>query len=557
MKTLGRLLKLAWPLRGGMALAGLLGFATIAAGIGLMTTSAYLISMAALHPSVAALGVAIVEVRFFGLARGVFRYLERYVSHDVTFRLLARLRVWFFQVVEPLAPAGLMPHRSGDLLSRIISDIETLQNFYLKVIAPPLVAALVGVGMWLLLGAFNPLFAVSFTAFYLLAGVALPLLVRQLSRTLGREVITSRAELNTQLVDGLQGMADLVAFNQAERYQAQVARLNRRLIAQQKRLAWLNAMQTALGTLLMNLAMWTMLVLAIPMVQSGQLDGIYLALLGLATLAGFEAVLPLPGAFQQLDSSLEAARRLFEIADTAPAVAPVATPSPTPPDFGIIVKGLSFRYQPDEPLVLENVSFDLRSGQTLALVGPSGAGKSTLANLLLRFWDYQEGSIKLGGHELREYAPDDIAALIGVVAQTTHLFNATIRENLLIARSTATQEEIEAAARLARLHDFIKGLPQGYNTRVGEMGLALSGGERQRLAIARAILKNAPILILDEATANLDPENEREVLASIHSLMEGRTTIIITHSMAGLQQADQLLRLEERHIPEPETAYIS
>ena len=313
--TFLRLLKLALPLKGGMALAALLGILTIASGIGLMVTSAWLISMAALHPSVAALGVAVVGVRFFGLARAVFRYLERYFSHQVTFRLLSQLRVWFYRSIEPLAPAGLMEYKSGDLLSRVVADIETLQNFYLRVIAPPLVAAVVGLGLWFFLGAYNLVFAMTLLGFYLMAGIGVPVLVHLLSRKLGQETVTLRAELNVQMVDGIQGMAELVAFGQEKRHLARVDLLNRQLGRLQQRLAWVSGLQGSLTNLLMNLASWTMLLVAIPMVRSGQLDGVYLAMLVLAVVSGFEAILPLPGAFQFLGSSLEAAHRLFEIVD--------------------------------------------------------------------------------------------------------------------------------------------------------------------------------------------------------------------------------------------------
>jgi ATP-binding cassette subfamily C protein CydC len=553
MRTVfGQLLKLTAPLKGEIALAVLLGTLTVAAGFGLMTTSAYLISFAGLHPSVAALGVAVVGVRFFGIARAVFRYLERYVSHRVTFRLLTRLRVWFYEALEPLAPARLLEqkYRSGDLLSRIVGDIETLQNFYLKVLAPPLVTALIGLGVWFFLGAYDLVFAFTFLGFYLLASIGVPLLVYRLSRTQGQKLVALRAELNVQLVDGIQGMAELIAFGQEDLQLARVQLLNRQLSKLEGRMAWVSGLSGALSNLLMNLAMWTMLLLAIPMVQAGKLDGVYLAMLALAAVSGFEAVLTLPAAFQALGSSLEAGRRLFEIVEAADQVVRPSKPALAPKDYSLAVKNLSFRYNESEPLALQNISFTLRQGQTLALVGPSGAGKSTLANLLLGFWDYQHGQIRLAGHELCDYSPEQLREMIGVVSQNTHLFNTTIRENLLIARPGASQAEIEQACRQAQLHDFIVSLPQGYNTKVGEQGLGLSGGERQRLALARALLKDAPILILDEATSNLDTETEREVLNTIFNSIEGRTTIIITHRLVGLEKADEILVLEQGEIAE-------
>ncbi len=575
-KTLRRLLAMAVPLKGWMMLASILGCLTIVSGIGLMATSAYLISAAALHPSVAALSVAIVGVRFFGIARGVFRYLERYLSHSVTFQLLARIRVWFYQTLEPLAPARLMTLRrgkltaysSGDVLSRMVSDIETLQHLYVRLIAPPIVAALVGLLMWWFLGAFAGGVVLVFLLFYLMAGIGVPCLTYALSQRTAQRIIQIRSELNTVLVDGIQGLADLIAFGREVAYAERIQKLNRSLVHHQTRLAWLGGMQNGLGKLLTNLALWTMLIVAAmhlvpqslegcmgtkmhcPLVRSGQLNGIYLASLALATVASFEAVLPLASAMQQLGSSQEAGKRLFEIVDASPSVRDTTAVAPTPQSYDIAVQNLSFRYAPDAPLALENISFTLPQGQCLALVGPSGAGKSTIANLLLRFWDYEQGSILLGGHELRDYRQQDLARLVSVVSQDTHLFNTTIRENLLLAKPEASHQELEQAAQHACIHDFIESLPQGYETRVGEQGLCLSGGERQRLALARAFLKDAPLLILDEATANLDALTEQEVLHAIQTLRQGRTTLVITHRLTGLAMADQVIVLDQGRVKE-------
>jgi thiol reductant ABC exporter CydC subunit len=548
--TLWRLVRLAAPARGSIGLAVLLGALTVGSGIGLMATSAYLISAAALHPSVAALGMAIVGVRFFGLSRGLWRYLERYVSHDVTLGLLARLRVWFYEAVEPLAPARLLSYRSGDLLSRIVSDIQTLQDFYVRVLAPPLVAALIGLGMWFFLGAFNIVFALTLTVFYLLAGVGVPLLTHLLSRRVGQDVVVARAELNVALVDGVQGVADIVAFGQEAAHARRVQTLNRRLLAGQERLAWIGGLQGALGNALMNLALWTMLVTAIPLVRAGQLDGVYLAVLLLATLASFEAVLPLPTAFGQLGASLEAARRLFEIVVAPPAVQDPASPAPPPRHYGIEVEDLSFRYAPGAALALEGVRFRVPPGGCVALVGPSGAGKSTIAHLLLRFWDPQAGQIRLGGADLRAYPQADLHRLIATVSQQTHLFNTTIRENLLLARPEASDADLVRATQQAQLYEFIQSLPGGFATPIGEQGLRLSGGERQRLALARAFLQDAPILLLDEPTAHLDTLTEQALLAPLRALMQGRTTLLITHRLVGLEIADEILVLCRGHVVE-------
>jgi ATP-binding cassette subfamily C protein CydC len=565
MGTFGRLLRLAAPFARWMALAALLGFATIGSSIGLMTTSAYLIAKAALQPSIADLQVAIVSVRFFGIARGGFRYLERYVSHQVTFRLLARLRVWFYTALEPLAPARLLQYRSGDLLTRIVADVETLQNLYLRVLAPPVVAVLVALLAAILVGSFHPSLALTLLVFLLLAGLGLPLLTRSLSRPAGRRMVQARADLGSALVDGIQGVAVLLAYGQGERHRQQVQNLGRELGGLQGRMAALSGLNSALTGLAMNLAALTVLVVAIPMVRGGALDGVYLALLVLAVMSSFEAVLPLPQAFQYLENSLEAGRRLFEIVDAEPAVGRESgdralQPAPYPefcrPPISpfqpcdLHVENLTFAYNPADLPALDGISFDLPQGGWVAIVGPSGAGKTTLVRLLLRFWDYSSGQILLGGRELRDYDQEELRQRIAIVSQQTHLFNGSVQDNLLLARPEASEEKIVKAARQAHIHEFIQSLPQGYHTWIGEQGLRLSGGQRQRLAIARALLKDAPILILDEPTANLDALTERDVMGALQLLTAGRTTLAVTHRLVGLERVDEILVLVSGQIVE-------
>lgn len=556
-----RLVRLALPGRakdgfaGRLILATLLGVATIASGVGLMTTSAYLIARAALHPSIAELQVAIVGVRFFGIARGVARYLERYVSHDVTFRLLARLRVWFYARLEPLAPARLLAYRSGDLLSRILADIETLEVFYLRALAPPLVALVVAALVGLLLGRFDPRLALTLLLFLTLAGLGLPLLAHLLVRRIGPRLVHVRGELNAQLVDGIQGVADLLAYGGQGQHLARVQALGSELGGLQGRMARFGGLQLALSGLLMNLATLSVLAVAIPLVRAGELDGVYLALLAMAAISSFEAVLPLPQAFQQMEACLEAARRLFEVVDAGPGMedgepgdfwgrpaVPVerlggegeASPAPVATGFGLCVEDLSFAYEPGGPWALQDVDLCLREGGLLAVVGPSGAGKTTLIRLLLRFWEPNQGRILLGGRELGAYPEEDLRQSVGVISQHTHLFNTTVRENLLMARPGASEDEMIRAARQAQIHEFVQALPEGYDTWIGEQGQRLSGGQRQRLAIARAILKDPPLLLLDEPTANLDAITERQVMAALRPCLAGRTALLVTHRLAAL-----------------------
>ncbi|GAC1663525.1 MAG: thiol reductant ABC exporter subunit CydC [Ktedonobacteraceae bacterium] len=556
--TFGRLLKLAWPVRTWMALSALIGVATVLCGIGLAATSAFLISQAALHPSEAALSIAIVGVRFFGIARGTFRYLERLVSHRTAFRLLADMRVWFYKALVPLAPARLMTVkngsqqelRSGDVLRRAVSDVDTLQNFYIRVLAPPVIAALVALIMWLFLGAFGGLFGLVYLCLFLLASIVVPLLAHLSSRRLGQQMVATRSDLQAQLVDNIQGIADLIAFGQEQRQVASIQALTKKLNTMQMAMSYIGGTQNALANFFMNMTAWIMLFIAIPFVHNGQLDGLFLALLVLSALASFEIVMPLPGAFQQLGGNLKAASRLFEIVDAQPGVDDPKQPAPLPQDTTIIIEHLNFRYEADEPYVLHDINLTIKPDECVMLVGPSGSGKSTLTHLLLRFYEYKEGRITLGGHDLRNYRQDDLYKLISVVEQDTHLFNTSIRANLMLARPEASDEEMVEAAKKAQLHDFVQTLSQGYETEVGEQGLRLSGGERQRLAIARAFLKDTPIVILDEPTVNLDAIAEQSVLQAIQSLRQRRATLMVTHRLTAMDKANEILVFQDGHVIE-------
>ena len=552
-RPLTRLLQLLAPSSGWMALALLLGAATVGSGIGLMATSAWLISAAALHPSIADLEVAIVGVRFFGIARGGLRYLERYVSHSVTFRILSQLRVWFYEALEPLAPARLMVYKGGDLLSRAVSDIETLQDFYLRVVAPPAVAVVVGLAMSAWLWVYAPPLAIAAMTVGLVTGCALPWAMRHLSRGPGQELPVWKARLQAVSVDGLQGLADVAAFGQEEHLAAQLREANTGLLAVQKRLSFNTALQSALGLFFANFGMWAVLVAAIVLINERQLPGVYLAVVALATLASFEAVLPLPAAAQALENSLAAMRRLLEIVDTPAAVKAGKRRTPAPgagPMPALAVSDLRFTYAAGDRPALNGISFSLPPGKRLAIVGPSGAGKSTLVNLLMRFWDYSDGQILLDGEDLRGCAVEDVRSLMTVISQSTYLFNATLRDNLLLAKPSATDAELAEAVRQAHLAELVQSLPLGDGTQIGERGLSLSAGERQRLALARALLRDAPILILDEPTANLDPVVERQVLQDILAALAGRSLLLATHRLVALDAMDEIIVLRQGQIVE-------
>jgi ATP-binding cassette subfamily C protein CydC len=315
-------------------------------------------------------------------------------------------------------------------------------------------------------------------------------------------------------------------------------------------MALVSGLQRALHDLAMNLAVWATLLLAIPLVTHRTIAGIYLAVLVFVVMGSFEGVQPLGQAFQFLGRTVAAGERLFEIVDAPPRVSDEDACRLSPESQALQLDRVSFAYRAEDGLVLDQISLDVAAGSWVAVVGPSGSGKSTLAHLILRFWDPTSGEIRIGGHNIRNYALDDLRGMVGVVAQDTHIFADTLRHNLLLARPDATEAEIAQALERAQLAEFVDGLPRGLDTWVGEQGLRLSGGERQRLAIARTLLKNAPILLLDEPTANLDPITEQALLAAIHELMRGRTVLTISHRLIAMERMDEILVLDHGRIVE-------
>jgi ABC-type multidrug transport system fused ATPase/permease subunit len=378
-------------------------------------------------------------------------------------------------------------------------------------------------------------------------------------------LINLRVNLNKALIDGIQGMPDLYAFNAARANKDRINSLTLNLTKTQTRLARIDGLMTSLKILLANTGAWMILILSIQLVNQDRIEGLYLASLVLVALTSFEALYSLPDAAKYLENSLEAARRLFYIVDAEPEVQDAIFPInlKVQPNNPILdVQNLWFKYPIDDQsnhskdmrhYVLKDISFSLQPGERLAMIGPSGAGKSTLVNILLRFWEFEEGKIFFAGNDIHLYSQTDVRRVISVVSQQTYLFNTTVRENLLIAKPDAKDSELVKAAEQAQIHQFIQSLPNGYDTWIGEQGYLLSGGERQRIAIARALLKNAPLLILDEATVNLDVRTEHQILGTIQTLMEDRTTFVITHRLTMLDRMDEIIVLDKGKIVERNT----
>ncbi len=550
MSIFRRLLAMAAPVWPSLAIAVVFAALTSIANIGLLASAAYLLSAAALMPSIAALAPVIVGVRFFALVRALCRYAERYTAHDATFRLLSRSRVRLYQSVERLAVGQIAAAGGADLMQRIIVDVESLKYFFLRVLLPPAAALLVMTGMLFFLNGMVPEVAVLLLASFVIAGMALPLVYWRLAASAGQRLVEARARLNIALADSVKGLRDLAELNANTRLLLQMDKKEHDYLQAQSRVAVLDGLGDAAGFMLANLAVLAVLAMTITLVADKQLDGVYLAALAMAVQGTLEAWLPLMATGRYWDESWGAARRLFAIDDTVPAIVePMGSPA-VPTHYDLTVRNLSFRYPPAGRQILHDVSFTLPAGRRMAIVGSSGAGKSTLAALLLRCWDYDTGSIRLGECELKDIRSETVRELIGVVAQDTYVFNATVRDNLLLAKPQASEDEVSRAAAGAVLTGLAGSMAEGLALEAGDNGHSLSGGERQRLAIARILLKNPPVLVMDEPTVSLDAATEQEVMRTILAATAGRTTVLITHRLTGLAAMDFIVVLDEGRVVE-------
>jgi ATP-binding cassette subfamily C protein CydC len=534
------LLALAAAPRRRVALAAALGTLTVACGAGLMATAGYLIARAAERPEVLALTTTIVTVRFFALCRPLARYGERLASHDLALRGIGRIRARFFAAIEPLAPAGLESYRRGDLLSRMVADVDSLEGLYVRGVLPPLVALGSTVLVVAVSAAFLPAAAAILAAGLVLAGAGVPALTGALARRSGGRQAPERARLTAELVELLQGGAELAAYGREDERLARVRARDRELTALARRDARIAGLGDALVVLITGATTAAVLAAAVAAVHAGTLDRVLVVMLPLLALASFESVAALPGTARELPGILASGRRVLELTSRSAAVRdpaqPLAPPAGVPE---LALEGVRVRYSPGAPAVLDGFDLRLEPGARVAIVGPSGAGKTTVVNLVLRFLDPEAGRVTLAGHDLRAYRLEDIRRLISVAGQDAHIFATTIAENVRLARPEATDEEVRDALRAAGLRDWVDAL----ETYVGEAGAQLSGGERQRLAVARALLVGAPILILDEPTAHLDADTARRLMDDVFAAAGERSVLLITHRSEGLDQADEVVAL--------------
>ena len=531
-----------------VAVSVLLGTITVCFGVALLATSGYLISRAAEQPPILSLTIAIVAVRFLGLARPLARYGDRLWSHDLALRGLGRVRARFFERTEPLAPADLQSYRRGDLVARMVADVDALQGLYLRGIGPILVAIPAGALCVWAAASFLPAAGVVLAAGLVLGGIAVPLLAGRLTRDAGRSQSAARATLTAEIVESLVAAPELALYGAESQALSRVRAADCNLDRQARRDALVGGLGEGFFVLVAGLTLVGVLVASVNAHDTGALDRVLVATLALLALASFESVASLPAAARELTRALTAGRRVLEVIDQEPRVSDPAAPRPLPPISSLVFEGVTARYAPGEPPALRNVHLRLAPGERVALVGASGAGKTTVTNLLLRFLDPEQGRVTLGGCDLRQYRQDDVRRMFALAGQDAHVFDSTIRANLMLASPGATEAELLHALRRAHLDDWIESLPDGLETRVGEDGNRLSGGQRQRLTVARALLSDAPILVLDEPTAHLDPETARALVGDVLAAADERTVLLITHRPEGLELVDRVITLEDGEV---------
>ncbi len=543
-RPLPALLRLADAPRPRLVVAAVLGALTVVFGVGLMAVAGYLISRAAERPPILSLMVAVAAVQAFGLARPIVRYLERLASHDLALRTLGRVRTRFYERIEPLAPAELDCYREGDLLTRMVADVDAQQNLYLRGLLPPVVALLAGGLSVGVAAAFVPAAGVVLAAGLLTAGLAVPALSGSLAARAGSRQAGARGELSAELVELLGAAPEVAAFGGEAAALARIRDADAALVKLARRDALATGTGDALGLVVTGVTVAGVLALAIDASAGGQLDRVLIAMLALLALASFEAVTPLAAAARELSATVASGRRLLELTTREAAVRDPVTPAPPPAwPFTVALDDVRARYPGQPHPALDGVSLRLTPGERVALVGPSGAGKTTVTNLLLRFLDPQAGRVTLAQRDLRDYALADVRRAISVAGQESHLFSASIRDNVRLPRPDASNAELEQALRRARIWDWIRALPDGLDTFVGEEGRALSGGQRQRLVLARALLADAPVLVLDEPTAHLDPGTASALMHDVFAAADGRTVLLITHRDEGLDLVDRVVTL--------------
>ena len=551
-----RLFNLIEPWRTELILTFLLGVGRVTVLLGLGVVSAYLVAEVANGNMNSTLLVAL---GILAVMTPVFQWAESWIAHDLAFRLLAEMRIDLYKKLDKLAPAYLVRHRSGDIVSAVTTDVETVELFFAHTVAPGFVAIAVPLSVLLIIGSIEWLLALILTPLLLLIAY-LPFRVRDHLDGLGFDSREQLGEVNAHMVDGIQGIKEIVSFGRSSLRLEEVDMNQQRYASLRIKFFHILTAQRSLIECVMGLGAILVLGLGAYLVTNGDLSVSFLPLVAIIAYTAFIPVSEVAQVGRQLSDTIGSARRIFKIQDEPVTIldglGDIRAKTKTSKSHnrgGLEFKNVTFSYVPEMDPVLEDVNFVLNPGESLALIGRSGAGKTTAANLILRFWDPQSGAIYLDDVDIRSYVLNNLRDQIALVSQDTYLFNTSIKENLIMAKPDALEKDIIQAAKSASAHEFIMNLPDGYNTNTGEGGFQLSGGQRQRIAIARAFLKNAPVLILDEATSHLDAESESLIHRSLDTLMSGRSTIIIAHRLSTIKSANNIIVLDDGGVVEQGT----
>ncbi|EEY43833.1 cysteine/glutathione ABC transporter ATP-binding protein/permease CydC [Vibrio mimicus] len=536
----------------GLTLGMLLALLTVLASIGLLTLSGWFLSAAA----VAGLTIARETfnymlpgafVRGFAMGRTAGRWGERVVTHNATFKLLTDLRVFFFEKLTPLIPGRLSAVRDADMLNRIVADVDAMDHVYLRLINPVTVGVLGIAALTALVAWFDTTLGLTLGGVLLLVLLVWPILFYRLGKHNGQQLTQHKAELRIRTLDWLQGYSELTIFGAEQTYRQAIFTAQEKLLRNQ----YANAHVSGLAQSLLLLANGWILVLMLWLAADGvggQTPDPMIALIAFATMASVELLMPIAGAFQHLGQTLTSARRLNEIILAKPEVEFTDQPTPHNGQYGIEFNGINFAYQANKPNTIDEFSLSLPQGHKVAIVGQTGSGKSTLIQLLCRYWDVQAGQITIGGIDIREWRESDLRAAISVVSQRVDILNGTLRDNLKLANAEATDEQLSEILRQVGLEKLLQ--DSALNAWLGDGGRQLSGGEKRRIGIARALLHDAPILLLDEPTEGLDKQTEQQIMQLLHSHFANKTVLFITHRLINLEQMDAIALIEHGKLVE-------